>query len=302
VYGPHNSYADGNVGVSATLNSLLYAGDSNPVAFALFCPTGIDGISATVWIDNVSVALLQPPSTCAANSNEILMNGDFGCDDAADFPSTVLGWEVTTSDSSASIQAIASGDNSAQAVALSCGENMTTADSSARLWQSFNVPSKATYQISFSYFSETVDSGVSNSVYLQWGIGEHSTMTAYSSGGTAVDWEQSTTVVATMEADSLNALAWICLVCRSGVIGISATVWIDDVSVTPAPPTCAATDEVLINSDFQCDDARNFPWIVPGWEVTVIIPNASVQAITPGYGDSAQAVALSCARRRYERG
>ena len=275
--GPQNSFADGNVldvWTTATVNGQMQAGDYNSVSFTLVCPQGVDGLSATVYIDSVSIGL----PTCAANPNEILLNGDFECDNAAAFPSTIPGWVVTTS--SATIQAITPGDdNSAQAVALSFSSDTKTIPGSQRISQTFNVPLDATYQMTFSYYWESVNEEEVGEVFLQAVIGQYASVIFADTLGI---WATATVDGQLSAGDSSSV--YFELLGPGGPDGISGTVWIDDVSVAPPPPTCAANpNEILMNGDFECDDAEYYPLMVPGWDVAIASgSSASVQAITPG--------------------
>jgi len=192
------------------------------VLFTLYCPTGVSG-SATVWID--SVAVIPPPPTCTA-SDEILMNGDFECDDAAYYPSTILGWGVLIKNPAASIQAITPGyGDSAQAVALSCGQSTRAYGLSAYFYQEdFTIPTAGTYQLIFNYNWVSVADGVQ----FAFGVGEAES--DFSDPDSTGIW-QTEVLPADMSAGEKPELTFE-LFCPPTGSGVSATIWIDSVSLS----------------------------------------------------------------------
>ena len=209
-----------------------------------------------ISIDNVSVVLL-PVGFCELNNNNLLLNGDFECDDSVDYAANIVEWEV---EGDASVQATISYDEStsSEVVKLSC-----TAFQEAAIYQSIDTFIGATYTLS---------------LYYSWGF-----TNAESAGGLTLlvqaSGASSTQNFLLEMPDGSTPSGWVLLEGRftatDSSTGIefllscgqnsNAELYLDNIAIPPVPfpgsqaPTCPAIpNEILVNGDFDCDDSSNF--------------------------------------------
>jgi len=247
---------------------------------------------AAILIDNVSVVLL-PVGFCEVNNNNLLLNGDFECDNSVDYAANIVEWQV---DGDASVQAIISYDESAssEVVVLSCKANYVAA-----IYQTIDTFIGAPYTLSLDYSWGHTAAGSAGDVTLRvQASGATSTqnfLLLMPDGSTSSGWANLEGKLTS--TDTSTGLEFM-LSCEANS---NAELYLDNIVMPPVPapgsqaPTCLANpNQILINGDFDCDDSSEFLYSIPGWTWDNSDPSASVIITTPGNDNSAQAVALSC--------